>query len=43
MGTFLLIVGILVCVFVGVALFTNIGADYTKKTDQQLLSTWRFP
>lgn len=41
MSTFLIIVGIIVCVVVALALFTNIGADYTKKTDQQLLSTWR--
>ena len=42
MSTVWIIFGIIVCVFIAIALFTNIGADYTKKTDQQLLNTWRF-
>lgn len=37
MSTLLIAIGIIVCVFIALALFTNIGADYTKKTDQQLL------
>lgn len=29
------------CVVIYLVFFTNVGGDYTKKTDQQLLSLWR--
>lgn len=35
-----IVVGIALAALILVALFTNIGGDYTKKTDQQLLDLW---
>lgn len=35
-----IIVGIAVVVLIFIMFFTNIGGDYTKRTDQQLLDLW---
>lgn len=38
--SFMAIIGIAALIFIFVIFFTNIGADYTKKTDQELLNLW---
>lgn len=35
-----IVVGIAVAVLIFIMFFTNIGSDYTKRTDQQLLDLW---
>ena len=35
-----LVVGVAVVVLIFVMFFTNIGSDYSKRTDQQLLDLW---
>lgn len=35
-----IVVGIAVAVLIFIMFFTNIGGDYTKRTDQQLLDLW---
>lgn len=35
-----LVIGIVVVVFIFVIFFTNIGGDYSKRTNQQLLDLW---
>lgn len=38
--SFALIIGVAVVVLIFVMFFTNIGGDYSKRTDQQLLDLW---